>query len=163
MAMKKSLLGCVFVSLTLGLGGCGHSGVDQQDALSDPYAAAAVDDRPFVWPEGFKAALSLTFDDARVSQIEVGIPILNAYEVRGSGYFDMERTPHAGDRTVVLFDDGEEVMVCTEAQGVRFLLIAGRPLGEPVAWYGPIVMNTREELRVAFEEYRRGTFIKYGG
>jgi redox-sensitive bicupin YhaK (pirin superfamily) len=43
---------------------------------------------------------------------------------------------------------------------VRFLLAAGRPLGEPVAWYGPIVMNTQEELRIAFEEYKSGTFIK---
>jgi redox-sensitive bicupin YhaK (pirin superfamily) len=43
---------------------------------------------------------------------------------------------------------------------VRFLLFAGKPLGEPVAWYGPIVMNTQEELRVAFEEYQNGTFIK---
>ncbi|MBW1841855.1 MAG: pirin family protein, partial [Deltaproteobacteria bacterium] len=46
---------------------------------------------------------------------------------------------------------------------VRFLLISGRPIGEPVAWHGPIVMNTREELQIAFEEYRQGTFIKYKG
>jgi hypothetical protein len=43
---------------------------------------------------------------------------------------------------------------------LRFLLISGKPIGEPVAWYGPIVMNTQEELRIAFEEYRQGTFIK---
>jgi redox-sensitive bicupin YhaK (pirin superfamily) len=52
-------------------------------------------------------------------------------------------------------------MVTTEDTSVRFLLISGKPLGEPVAWYGPIVMNTQEELRIAFEEYQNGTFIKH--
>ena len=51
-------------------------------------------------------------------------------------------------------------MVSTEGEAVRFLLVSGKPIGEPVAWYGPIVMNTEEELRVAFEEYENGTFIK---
>jgi redox-sensitive bicupin YhaK (pirin superfamily) len=51
-------------------------------------------------------------------------------------------------------------MVTTEDSSVRFLLVSGKPLGEPVAWYGPIVMNTQEELRTAFEEYQEGTFIK---
>jgi redox-sensitive bicupin YhaK (pirin superfamily) len=46
---------------------------------------------------------------------------------------------------------------------VHFLLVSGKPIGEPVAWYGPIVMNTQEELRIAFEEYEKGTFIKYKG
>ena len=53
--------------------------------------------------------------------------------------------------------------ISTEEQSVRFLLIAGNPIKEPVAWYGPIVMNTQEELRIAFGEYREGTFIKYKG
>ncbi|MFX0170209.1 MAG: pirin-like C-terminal cupin domain-containing protein, partial [Candidatus Hodarchaeota archaeon] len=48
----------------------------------------------------------------------------------------------------------------TEKQPVRFLLVSGQPIGEPVAWYGPIVMNTQEELKLAFDEYRNGTFIK---
>ena len=52
-------------------------------------------------------------------------------------------------------------MVSTENDAVRFLLISNRPLKEPVAWYGPIVMNTDEELEVALEEYRNGTFIKH--
>jgi hypothetical protein len=52
-------------------------------------------------------------------------------------------------------------MVTTEDSSVRFLLVSGKPLGEPVAWYGPIVMNTQEELRIAFEEYQNGTFIKH--
>jgi redox-sensitive bicupin YhaK (pirin superfamily) len=61
----------------------------------------------------------------------------------------------------VLFDDGDEIAVSTEKQLVRFLLISGKPLQEPVAWYGPIVMNSRDELRIAFDEYRTGTFIKH--
>ena len=55
---------------------------------------------------------------------------------------------------------GDRLSVSTEESTVRFLLITGRPIGEPVAWYGPIVMNTREELVRAFDEYDRGTFIK---
>ena len=50
--------------------------------------------------------------------------------------------------------------VATQGQEVRFLLVSGKPIGEPVAWYGPIVMNTQEELRIAFDEYRNGTFVK---
>jgi redox-sensitive bicupin YhaK (pirin superfamily) len=51
-------------------------------------------------------------------------------------------------------------MASTEEEAVRFLFMTGRPIGEPVAWYGPIVMNTEEELRIAFEEFQQGTFIK---
>lgn len=82
------------------------------------------------------------------------------YEMEGKNYFDIQRTPFVSDRTIVLFGEGEEIAVSTEKQKVRFLLISGRPIGEPVAWYGPIVMNTQEELQAAFEEYRQGTFIK---
>ena len=53
--------------------------------------------------------------------------------------------------------------VSAQKNGVRFLLVSGKPIGEPVAWYGPIVMNTQEELRIAFDEYQNGTFIKHGG
>jgi redox-sensitive bicupin YhaK (pirin superfamily) len=84
-----------------------------------------------------------------------------SYEVEGINYFDMDREPYIGNETIVLFDDGNQVMVSTVGEAVRFLLISGRPIGEPVAWYGPIVMNTEEELRIAFEEYRNGTFIKH--
>ena len=55
---------------------------------------------------------------------------------------------------------GDEVVVQAGDEGIRFLLISGKPLEEPVAWYGPIVMNTQEQLRQAFEELREGTFIK---
>ncbi len=84
-----------------------------------------------------------------------------SYEVQGVNYFDMQREPFVSNGMIVLFEDGDEVMAATEDEAVRFLLISGRPLGEPVAWYGPIVMNTEEELRLAFEEYQNGTFIKH--
>ncbi len=83
------------------------------------------------------------------------------YEVEGKNYFDIQRDPFVENGTIVLFDDGEKIMVFTEDHKVRFLLISGKPIGEPVAWYGPIVMNTQEELQTAFEEYKQGTFIKY--
>jgi hypothetical protein len=84
-----------------------------------------------------------------------------SYEIEGINYFDMDREPYVGNETIVLFDEGDQVMVSTEGEAVRFLLISGRPIGEPVAWYGPIVMNTEEELQIAFEEYRNGIFIKH--
>jgi quercetin 2,3-dioxygenase len=83
------------------------------------------------------------------------------YEVQGASYFDIEPSPLLANETLVLFGDGEQVVVSTEEEPVRFLLISGKPIGEPVAWYGPIVMNTRAELRIAFEEYNDGTFIKH--
>ena len=84
------------------------------------------------------------------------------HEVIGANYFDLKRSCICKDQTVVLYGDGDEVSVTCEREGVRFLLISGRPIAEPVAWYGPIVMNTQEELRLAFEEYQNGTFIKHG-
>ena len=84
-----------------------------------------------------------------------------SYEMEGVNYFDMQRDPFVRNGTLVLFDDGDQVTVSTESETVRFLLISGKPIDEPVAWYGPIVMNTEEELRIAFEEYQTGAFIKY--
>jgi len=83
-----------------------------------------------------------------------------AYVFEGEGYFDPGRDP-ATRETVVLYGPGDTVEVSTEEQPVRFLLVAGRPLKEPVAWHGPIVMNTQEELRVALREYEQGTFVKH--
>lgn len=83
-----------------------------------------------------------------------------SYEAEGANYFDMERGSLIGDGHLVLFGDGDSVSASCEGEGVRFLLISGRPLREPVAWYGPIVMNTQEQLRVAFDELQKGTFIK---
>ncbi len=66
-----------------------------------------------------------------------------------------------GNRSLVLFDSGDEITVQAGEEGIRFLLVSGRPLEEPVAWQGPIVMNTREELRRAYAELQDGTFIKH--
>jgi redox-sensitive bicupin YhaK (pirin superfamily) len=65
----------------------------------------------------------------------------------------------AGDRSLVLFDRGDEITVQAGEHGIRFLLVSGKPIKEPVAWHGPIVMNTRAELQQAMNELRSGTFI----
>ena len=65
-----------------------------------------------------------------------------------------------GQPVLVLFDRGDEVTVQAGDDGIRFLLVSGKPLEEPVAWYGPIVMNTQEQLRQAFDELERGKFLK---
>jgi len=67
-----------------------------------------------------------------------------------------------GNRSLVLFDRGDEITVQAGPAGIRFLLVSGEPIKEPVAWYGPIVMNTQDELRRAYEELNDGTFIKHG-
>jgi quercetin 2,3-dioxygenase len=84
------------------------------------------------------------------------------YEAEGENYFDMERSAEIGDGHLVDFGEGDQVTVSTETDSMRLLLISGKPLGEPIAWYGPIVMNTQAELRTAFGELQRGTFIKAG-
>ena len=73
---------------------------------------------------------------------------------------DTVRRDEAGNRSLVLFDNGDEVVVQAGDEGIRFLLVSGKPLEEPVAWYGPIVMNTQEQLRQAISDLRAGTFIK---
>ena len=84
-----------------------------------------------------------------------------AREEVGRNYFDMERECLCGTESLVLYGEGDSVSITAEKEPVRFLLVSGKPIGEPVAWYGPIVMNTSEEIRIAFEEYRNGTFIKH--
>jgi quercetin 2,3-dioxygenase len=100
-----------------------------------------------------------------------------AYVFEGAGSFRDASTPRVvqtdrvqpdggevrdltGNRSLVLFDRGDEVTVHAGPEGIRFLLVSGKPLEEPVAWQGPIVMNTPEELRQAYAELREGTFIK---
>ncbi len=101
-----------------------------------------------------------------------------AYIFEGSGTFKNASTPfnvktdqvgtvsdvpaedEVGNRTLVLFENGDEVTVQAGEKGIRFLLVSGKPLEEPVAWYGPIVMNTQEQLRQAYAELHNGTFIK---
>jgi redox-sensitive bicupin YhaK (pirin superfamily) len=97
---------------------------------------------------------------------------LFAYVIKGQGLFgsqtmkseesgqDIEASDIISNETLVLFSDGDQVVVSTRKDAVRFLLISGKPIRESVAWQGPIVMNTQEELRLAFEEYQAGTFIK---
>jgi redox-sensitive bicupin YhaK (pirin superfamily) len=69
-------------------------------------------------------------------------------------------TSELGNRSLVLFDSGDEIVVESGDEGIRFLLVSGRPIEEPVAWYGPIVMNTQSELRQAMRELQLGTFIR---
>jgi hypothetical protein len=66
----------------------------------------------------------------------------------------------SGNRTLIRFDSGDSISLYSGENGVRFLLVSGKPIQEPVAWHGPIVMNTREELTQAFNDLRNGTFIK---
>ena len=84
-----------------------------------------------------------------------------AYVIEGKGYFDETKNRLMENGRLCLYADGDHISVTTADAPVRFLLISGNPIGEPVAWYGPIVMNTDEELKIAFEEYRSGTFIKH--
>ncbi len=100
-----------------------------------------------------------------------------AYVFEGTGTFKDASTPRrvltedgvtehdakwsgTGNRSLILFDSGDEVVVQAGDHGIRFLLVSGRPLEEPVAWYGPIVMNTQAELREAINDLDRGTFIR---
>ncbi len=100
-----------------------------------------------------------------------------AYVFEGGGSFRDASDPHTvktdivggsenvpeltGDRSLVLFDRGDEITVQAGPAGIRFLLVSGQPLEEPVAWRGPIVMNTQAELQQAFAEIRQGTFIRH--
>lgn len=83
-----------------------------------------------------------------------------AYVLEGEGGFAPRQEKAIPPENLVLFGDGDRVSIKAAKSGLRFLLISGRPLGEPIAWRGPIVMNTEEELEIAFAEYRNGTFIK---
>jgi len=82
------------------------------------------------------------------------------YEAEGENSFDMETDPLASNGTLILFEDGRSVHIETGDASIRFLLISGKPLNEPIAWHGPIVMNNQAELQLAFDEYRAGTFLK---
>ena len=86
-----------------------------------------------------------------------------AVPTESAGWAETAPPPETGNRSLILFDRGDEVTVQAGDQGVRFLLVSGKPLQEPVAWYGPIVMNTQEQLRQAFAELEQGTFLDGGG
>jgi len=83
-----------------------------------------------------------------------------AYIISGAGHFQPESSRLLQQGQLVLYEDGIKISVRSGEHPVRFLLISGAPLREPVAWRGPIVMNTQDELNVAFQEFRDGTFIK---
>jgi redox-sensitive bicupin YhaK (pirin superfamily) len=85
-----------------------------------------------------------------------------AYILGGRGRFDDESREVVDSENLVLFRDGDRVRIEAMDQPLRFLLISGKPLHEPVAWWGPIVMNNRRELEVAIEEFQNGTFVKHG-
>jgi redox-sensitive bicupin YhaK (pirin superfamily) len=82
-----------------------------------------------------------------------------AYILEGEGHFDDTTKPLRNEQ-LVIFSNGNQIKVTATKKGIRFLLCSGQPIREPIAWYGPIVMNTEEELNVAFAEYRAGTFLK---
>ena len=83
-----------------------------------------------------------------------------AYVFEGAGYFDPDRGQKVSPGHLVVFKDGNVIQVAAGPEGARLILVSGRPLNEPVAWRGPIVMNTEAELDLAFREYQAGTFIK---
>ena len=83
-----------------------------------------------------------------------------AQESEGGSSFDKESDLLLDNRTLILFTDGDTLTVTTNDDSVRFLLISGKPLNEPIAWHGPIVMNTQTELARAFKEYQNGTFLQ---
>ncbi len=83
-----------------------------------------------------------------------------AVPTEGIGWLDTSPPQSAENRCLVLFDRGDEVVVQAGDEGIRFLLVSGKPLKEPVAWYGPIVMNTQQQLQQAYEELQEGTFLK---
>lgn len=85
---------------------------------------------------------------------------LFAYVLAGKGRFDAERGEAIDAENLIIFGDGDRVRIQAQGEPLRFLLVSGKPIREPVAWWGPIVMNTRRELEVAIEEYQEGTFIK---
>jgi redox-sensitive bicupin YhaK (pirin superfamily) len=105
------------------------------------------------------------FDVALPSNTSYTIPVESNYTVfvfvfEGEGFFDEKESNPVKSGEVALLKDGTEMKVITHASHVRFLLISGKPIGEPIAWRGPIVMNTEAELDLAFKELREGNFIK---
>jgi redox-sensitive bicupin YhaK (pirin superfamily) len=83
-----------------------------------------------------------------------------AVPTEGVKWLETNPPTQADNRSLILFDSGDEVAVQAGEDGIRFLLVSGKPLQEPVAWYGPIVMNTQAELQQAFSELKEGTFLK---
>jgi redox-sensitive bicupin YhaK (pirin superfamily) len=83
-----------------------------------------------------------------------------AYAFGGNGYFDTEKSQLVNKDNLIVYEKGDQVSIQSGTNGLEYILVSGKPLNEPVAWYGPIVMNTKEELITAFQDYQNGSFIK---
>ena len=94
------------------------------------------------------------------SEFDFDLLFRGGFVLDGTGIFDRDIGDEVAEGNTVLYDDGDSVEIQSGSDGLRFLLVSGKPIAEPIAWRGPIVMNTDEELMTAFEEYRKGTFIK---
>lgn len=108
----------------------------------------------------YRKAFAYVFAGAgafRDASAPIGVKVEKEFQGR-----EMTLRDQSGNRTLVVFDSGDEVVVQAGEDGVRFLLVSGKPIQEPVAWHGPIVMNTREELIQAVTELQTGTFIREG-
>ena len=105
--------------------------------------------------------ITIPTDTTHVQEVQKGHTAFS-YIIQGQGRFDTASEKNIKKGELVLFADGDQIRVTASNEPLRFLLASGRPLKETVAWRGPIVMNTEEELKIAFEEYKNGTFIKHG-
>jgi redox-sensitive bicupin YhaK (pirin superfamily) len=106
----------------------------------------------------YRRAFAYVFEgDAAFADASAPTGVLLEKEVAGQ---ELNIRDQSGARTLIRFGTGDEVTVQAGPEGVRFLLISGAPIAEPVAWHGPIVMNTQAELQQAFAELRNGTFIR---
>jgi len=108
--------------------------------------------------ETYRSAFAYIFDgSATFRDASAPVGVMVEKEVAGQ---EVQFRDYSGNRTLVMFGNGDEVVVQSGEQGVRFLLVSGKPLREPVAWHGPIVMNTKDEIRQAMEDLQSGQFIK---
>lgn len=108
--------------------------------------------------DAWRSAFAYIFEgtaDFRGASDPVGVRVEK--EIQGE---ELHLRDMSGNRSLVVFDTGDEIRVTAGETGVRFLLISGRPIEEPVAWHGPIVMNTRQEIEQAMQELQNGTFIR---
>jgi quercetin 2,3-dioxygenase len=105
--------------------------------------------------------LDITLNSGKQVMIDVdNNNLLLSYVFEGKGYFDNEKTVSLNSGQLALYNSGNSLVVSAPDKSVRFILISGKPLTEPIAWMGPIVMNTSDELKTAMREYNGGTFIK---
>jgi len=105
----------------------------------------------------YRNAFAYIFDgSAAFKDASSPVGVMVEKEVAGN---EVQLRDHSGNRTLVMFDHGDEIVVNSGESGVRFLLVSGKPLKEPVAWHGPIVMNTQDEIRQALKDLNSGAFI----